>query len=363
MSGKQKDSLKPDIVVKNYWSNNEVFADFFNAVLFNGKQVILPEELTVSDTDNSVIREQHDGVLESVSGARDSIKIHKRSTAHGVELVLLGLENQERVHYAMPLRVMGYDHGVYQKQYNENAKKVRAAFKKKSESRNELSDGYAKKDDVSGNGIPVPETGTISEDEFLSGMRRADRFAAVVTVVVYYGEKPWDGARSLHEMLNIPEPMRRYVNDYRMILVEARKNSLVFHNKNNRDFFQLLEIILNTAITKKEAKEKAIRYCEKNRTDRDVIIAAAGVTDTKLDYNALEKKEGNTMCTLFEEIAKEGEERGKAIGEERGKAIGEVRTTVKNIKSVMETMKLTAEQAMEALRIPATEQEKYFTML
>ncbi|MCC8152335.1 MAG: hypothetical protein LIO96_13070 [Lachnospiraceae bacterium] len=61
------------------------------------------------------------------------------------------------------------------------------------------------------------------------------------------------------------------------------------------------------------------------------------------------------MCTLFEEIAKEGEERGKAIGEER--------TTVKNIKSVMETMKLTAEQAMEALRIPATEQEKYFTML
>ncbi|MCC8151615.1 MAG: transposase, partial [Lachnospiraceae bacterium] len=131
MSGKQKDSLKPDIVVKNYWGNNEVFADFFNAVLFNGKQVILPEDLTGSDTDNSVVKEQHNGVLESVSGARDSIKIHKKSTAHGVELVLLGLENQERVHYAMPLRVMGYDLGVYKKQYNEKAKKVRAAFKNK----------------------------------------------------------------------------------------------------------------------------------------------------------------------------------------------------------------------------------------
>ncbi|MCC8151529.1 MAG: hypothetical protein LIO96_08785, partial [Lachnospiraceae bacterium] len=268
-----------------------------------------------------------------------------------------------RVHYAMPLRVMGYDHGVYQKQYNEKAKKVRAAFKKKSESRNELSDWYAKRDNVSGNDIPVPETETISADEFLSGMRRTDRFAAVVTVVVYYGEKPWDGARSLHEMLDIPEPMRKYVNDYRMILVEARKNSLVFHNKNNRDFFHLLEIILNTAITKKEAKEKAIRYCEKNRTDRDVIIAAAGVTDTKLDYSALAKKEGNTMCTLFEEIAKEGEARGKAIGETIGETRGEERTTVRNIKSMMETLKLTAEQAMEALKIPTAEQKKYLKML
>ncbi len=82
-----------------------------------------------------------------------------------------------------------------------------------------------------------------------------------------------------------------------------------------------------------------------------MIIAAAGVTDTKLDYNALAKKEGNTMCTLFEEIAKEGEARG------------EERTTVRNIKSMMETLKLTAEQAMKALKIPTAEQKKYLKML
>ncbi|MCD8149404.1 MAG: transposase [Clostridiales bacterium] len=283
MSGRQKDSLTPDIVVKNYWSNNEVFSDLFNAVLFDGEQVIHPEALMVRDTDNSVVKERNDGVLDSVKGLRDSIKIHKRSTAQGVELVLLGLENQERVHYAMPLRVMGYDHGVYQKQYNDNAKKFRASLDRNS----------------------------VSDDEFLSGMRRTDRFVPVVTVVVYYGEKPWDGAKTLHEMLDIPESMKRYVNDYRMILVEARENRLKFRNKNNQDFFNLLEIILDTGISKKVAKEKAIQYCRENQTDRDVIIAAAGVTDTKLDYNALVKKEGDTMCTLFEEIAKEGEARGE----------------------------------------------------
>ena len=35
-----KKVLKADTVVKNYWRNNEQFADIFNAVLFNGNKVI-----------------------------------------------------------------------------------------------------------------------------------------------------------------------------------------------------------------------------------------------------------------------------------------------------------------------------------
>ncbi len=42
---KKTQGLKPDTVLKNYWRNNEQFADLFNAVLFEGKQVIRPEEL------------------------------------------------------------------------------------------------------------------------------------------------------------------------------------------------------------------------------------------------------------------------------------------------------------------------------
>ena len=41
-------------------------------------------------------------------------------------------------------------------------------------------------------------------DENLSRMQRTDRFSPVVTVVVYYSEKPWDGAVTLHEILHIP---------------------------------------------------------------------------------------------------------------------------------------------------------------
>lgn len=59
------------------------------------------------------------------------------------------------------------------------------------------------------------------------------------------GKKSWDGAKSLHEMLRIPAEIAPYVNDHKMILVEARQNNLALHNTNNIDFFHLLEIILD----------------------------------------------------------------------------------------------------------------------
>ena len=37
--------------------------------------------------------------------------------------------------------------------------------------------------------------------------------------------------------------------------------------------------------------------------------------------------------------------------------------TVKSIESLMETLKLTAEQAMDALKVPKEEREKYIGML
>ena len=273
----KKQDLKPDTVLKNYWRNNDRFADFFNAVLFEGRQVIKPEELEDDDTEESSILE-HREFTESIQTSRDNIKIQKKSTAYGIELVMLGMESQEHIHYAMPMRVMGYDYSVYKKQYDINADKCKG-----------LKD--------------------LNGDEFLSGMRKTDKFTAVITVVVYYGERPWDGARSLHEMLNIPEEMKKYVNDYRMILVEARENNLMLQNENNVDFFNLLAIILDRSISRSEAKEKAIQYSDRHGTDKSVIMTLAGAADGK-------------MCTLFEEIARENEIKGIKQGIEKGKIEG-----------------------------------------
>lgn len=269
-------------MLKNYWNNNEQFADFFNAVLFGGEQVISPDELEDADTEESSVLE-HREYAESIKASRDSIKICKKSLTHGVEFVMLGLESQEHIHYAMPMRVMGYDYGTYKKQYDSNAKK------------------YQKKDGM-------------TDDEYLSRMKQTDRFTPVITVVVYYGDSPWDGATTLHGMLNIPDKMKPFVNDYKMLLVEARQNNLILHNMTNIAFFDMLNVVLDKSVTKNEAKEKVIKYALEHNVDKTVVMTVAGATNRKIDYNALSKKGDVTMCTLFDEIEKEGKITGEAKG-------------------------------------------------
>ena len=286
--GKRKQKLKPDIVVKNYWRNNEQFADFFNAVLFDGKEIIKAAELEDIDTEESSILE-HKDYAESIGAARDNVKIRKKSTIYNVELVILGMEGQERIHYAMPMRVMGYDYGTYKKQYDDNAKKYKNA-----------------------NGM--------SRDEYMSKMKKMDKFIPVITIVVYYGENPWDGALSLHEMLNIPKEVEPFVNDYKMHLIEARKNNLKLHNINNIDLFNLLEILLNKDEKLKETKEKAIQYASEHDVDKSVIMTVAGAANCKMDYDMIAGKESVDMCTVFEETRFEGRLEGRLEGKLEGRA-------------------------------------------
>lgn len=271
-------NLKPDTVLKNYWNDNEQFADLFNAVLFGGRQVFRPEELEDVDTEESSVLEHRD-YAASIRASRDNIKVSKKSTAYGVELVMLGMESQSHIHYGMPIRIMGYDYGTYKKQYDSNARK------------------YQKHDGL-------------DDDEFLSKMKRTDKFIPVITIVVYYGEKPWDGAVSLHGMLDIPEEMKQFVNDYKMMLVEARQNNLTFHNMNNVYFFNMLEMILDKGTPRNETKEKVIKYAREHSIDKTVIMTVAGATNCKIDYNALAEKGDIDMCTLFEETRIEGEAKG-----------------------------------------------------
>ena len=319
---KKTQKLKPDTVLKNYWRSNERFADFFNAVLFEGKPIIRPEELEDVDTDEASILE-HGKYAESIQAARDNIKIRKKSKTYGVEFVMMGMEHQEHIHYAMPMRLMGYDYGTYKKQYDNNALKYKTA------------EG-------------------MEHDEYLSGMKKTDKFMAVITVVVYYGEKTWDGAKTLHEMLDIPPEMERYVNDYKMLLVEAGRNNLTLRHADNVDLFNLLEIILDKSISGNEAKKRAIQYSEEHGTDKTVIMTVAGATNSKIDYDRLGKGDG-AMCTLFEEIARENETKGIEKGIEKG-----IRGTVsvmrkyhipneEIVKEIQEEYNLTREEAEEYL--------------
>ena len=81
-----RNKVKPDTVLKNFWRDNQRFADVFNTVLFNGKQVLKSEDLKEADTDiSSVIK--FNNHAETVQRILDVV----RKTADGTDFIIWSL--------------------------------------------------------------------------------------------------------------------------------------------------------------------------------------------------------------------------------------------------------------------------------
>ena len=95
---------KGNAAVRQWMSNPKRFADLFNGMVFEGEQVIRPEELEPADGETDLLLEDKNGKLQEVHRYRDLVMRWKR----GGMLVLLACENQAKVHYAMSVRNMLY---------------------------------------------------------------------------------------------------------------------------------------------------------------------------------------------------------------------------------------------------------------
>ena len=69
------------------------------------------------------------------------------------------------------------------------------------------------------------------------------------------------------------------------------------------------------------------------------------------------------MCKVMEEIYNDGIAIGEVRGEVRGEIRGAETERIKNIKSLIQRMGVTAEAAMDALNISKNEQSKYLALL
>ena len=88
VSGLEKNKVKLDTMLKNFWKDSERFADLFNSALFGGEQVLNPRDLSEADTDVSSLV-KFNGHAETIQKVLDVVK----KTAHGVDFVIWGLEN------------------------------------------------------------------------------------------------------------------------------------------------------------------------------------------------------------------------------------------------------------------------------
>ena len=317
----KQNKIKPDTILKNFWRDNHHFADLFNAALFDGEQVLNPADLSEADTDVSSFL-KFNGHAETVQKVLDVVK----KTAYGIDFVIWGLENQAKIHYAMPLRHMIGDGFSYLKEYQEIAAK------------NRKDKNFA------------------SSDEFLSNMKKTDRLHPMISFCVYYGENPWDGPLCLMDMLEVPEKIKPLVADYKMNLLELRTSgSLQFHNQDVNTVFDISRSIYERDYNK-------INTVYKDRliaSELGVVIGAITQSQELIDHALeLEQKGGQVnMCSALEELKMEGKQEGKKEGLQEGMIAGTIKTCKKfkldqkaAIKNVIEEFSLSEKDAINYVK-------------
>jgi len=134
-----------DISEKILEAYNDVFSDIVNVLLFNGEEIVKPDEL---EDRSSLTAYKADGKYHLLE--RD---VAKRWKNGNIRMACIGLENQTVPDKDMLLRIMGYDGAEYRDQLNSNKK---------------------------------------------------ERYP-VVTLVLYFGKKHWNQPTSLLDCFDIPE--------------------------------------------------------------------------------------------------------------------------------------------------------------
>ena len=197
--------------------------------------------------------------------------------------LLLGIENQSDIHYALPVKNMNYDAFNYGKQVADIAKEHRA------------------KRDIKDSG------------EFLSGFKKEDKLKPIITLTIYFGADVWDGPRSLKEMFeDIDENIMKYVEDYKVHLLVP--NEIRDFEKFTTDFGKVMKYIAVST------DKKALKELEKEEAfkciDVDAVRLLNACTNSNIAIQEREKK--MDMCKglkeLLEDKREEGREEGIGLG-------------------------------------------------
>ncbi len=238
-----------DTETKRYISNPDIFADAFNYLLYNGKQVITPSSLKPVDTTGIAVP-YGNGAKTPIQKYRDNMKIWAAMYDGRVVYVLLGSENQSNIHYAMPPKNMLYDSINYAAQVDA----ARASYK-----------GFKFDEDR----VKIAYTSA----EFLSGFRKGDKLIPVITAVIYFGKETWDAPRSIHEMLDVDPALLPFIPDYKINLIApAEIDDSAFSTKEHEGKFHTGFGTLMQVIKHQEKEEVA-----------DIIMKAPIVDPTSAD--------------------------------------------------------------------------------
>ncbi len=215
----------------------------------------------------------------------DKVRIWK-----GKKLHILAIENQNYVDYQMVLRNMLSESIGYRKQWKRKRRLHEGAHDLKH------------------------------RDEYLSGMKKGEKFAPIITLVVYFGTGgPWDGARCLYDLLEIEDELKNYVTNYRMNLYDCHEHDTFGEYKTGlRQVFEAVRYAEDKKKLKQVMEENREAYSRIDRDTRNMLEVVANIKIPERCRVMEEGKERYDMCKAFEDMRQEGYEEGIERGVEKG---------------------------------------------
>lgn len=316
----------------SYFTQAENYADFWNGVLFRGRQEIKPLEMEYLDKEY-YFRKKKGGNIKYGDQHRDVLAKRKLEKKE----LLLGLELMDTVDYTMPVRKLFYDAQEYYRQVKEVIRHNREADKAK-----QGTEKYWK-----------------NSGEYLYGFRKEDKIPPLITAALYCGDEEYDGCHDLKDVLKldyIETECREWISGYpTRIVVLSELDECNFQTG-------LRELI---GVTKRKGnKEALLAYYEENKErfaklDLQTIETIGVMIGNKKLPEFKQEEGGLDMCKAFDDAKMEGRLEGRLEGKLEGEREGKLKSRLESLRNLMKNLQLTAEQAMEALGIPAEEREMY----
>ncbi len=276
-----------DTVTKEYMQNKTMFADIFNFFLYGGKQVIKPEQLKPLDTTVLSLPYGDDDKTVPVQKYRDVLKMVTAMSDGHVAYLILGVENQSQLHFAMPVKNMLYDALQYAAQVDEVAKSHR-------------------------NNKDKPDT----SDEFLSGFYSTDKLLPVITLTILWNGSKWNAPRSLFEMLDTDdESVLKYMSDYKLNIIAPAELSDDELDKLNTKLGIALKYVKHSIIPEEldHLVHDDPRYKNVSKNTTRLLKVVMGI-DIDIDTG----KEEFDVCEALDVLKERSEAKGRSEGRTEG---------------------------------------------
>ena len=266
-----------DKIMKEFLENNAYFVDFFNAYFFDGERVLKPENCLELDSE---MNDSHMDLEKHV----DVIRKYNDGNLYSAFII----ENQSYVDASMVVRAAAYEFVAYERML----KKL-----KKNKAKEKLS---------------------------------------MVHILVFYtGEKPWNAANKLSQLVDVDERFESYFHDYQMNLIEITGNtSYNFNEEGVYNLFYICRSIYDQSIYEEKSNSFGL-------VKSSVLKVVKTLTDVEwLDLKELEEKEEIEMCEAekrwLEVKSKEWEAEGIKKGIEQGLEQGSEKKELEMYQKMMD---------------------------